>query len=91
MTFRTEFPDFPEADFPALPEGFVDSSWKNDATPSMWMESVDLRIFIEYADPAKREFPENEYRYFVLLGEAEALTTNDWAEVLAYIATVRAP
>ena len=30
-----EFPDFPVADYPTLPEGFADSSWHNDACPSM--------------------------------------------------------
>jgi hypothetical protein len=30
-TFQTEFPDFPVADMPTIPEGLEDTSWRNDA------------------------------------------------------------
>ena len=51
MTFKTEFPNFPEADFPATnPAGFKDSSSHNDAMPSLFNDALDLRIWIDYAN-----------------------------------------
>jgi hypothetical protein len=32
--YQTEFPHFPAADMPAIPEGFADTSWHNIASPS---------------------------------------------------------
>lgn len=56
--YRKEFPDFPEADMPALPEGFEDMSWHNDACPSFQHEAKGLCLWIDYADPAMSEMPE---------------------------------
>jgi hypothetical protein len=82
------FPDFPAEDFPALPEGFEESSYSNDICPSM--ASASLFIFVNYADKALRE---RDFRYQVCrydpsdceVGDV-LLTTDDWAEVLALIA-----
>ncbi len=90
-TFQTEFPDFPAADFPALPEGFTDSSWHNDACPSIKNETLGLFIFIDYADRAKREAIDNgNARFSVLKLDADGcldnsptiLTTDVWQDVL---------
>lgn len=40
---------------PAL-DGFVDDSWGNDTSPSMWCEELQLKLFCDYKDPTKREF-----------------------------------
>lgn len=95
MTFRTEFPDFPAADFPALPPGFEDCSWHNDACPSMKNETLALYIFIDYADPAKREMLQETPRFSVLKMDGEGFSedfetqfdTSDWSDVLAFIAS----
>lgn len=97
-TFQTEFPDFPAADFPALPEGFTDSSWGNDACPSMINEAIRLHIFVDYLDPAKRNFGGEQPRFQVaaldengsFTGEDSLLDTDDWTEVLALIDSKRA-
>jgi hypothetical protein len=98
MTFQTEFPDFPAADMPAIPAGFVDSSWCNDACPTIQSEALRLSIFIDYADPAQRELGEDTDRFLVLQLDAEGsytgdeplVATNDWSEVLAFIASKQA-
>lgn len=57
-TFQTEFPDFDPATLPAIPSHWVDSSWRNDACPS-FEAGEGLRVWVDYADPANREFPES--------------------------------
>lgn len=95
--FTTEFPDFPAADLPALPPGFIDSSWRNDACPSMQNTDLSLHIFCDFADAAKREHTDAE-RFIIWAltadgslddGQGAILLTNDWAEVLALIDTKR--
>lgn len=55
MTFRTEFPDFPAADWPQLPADWSDASYHNDACPSATHEALGLHLFIDYADRERRE------------------------------------
>jgi hypothetical protein len=54
-TYKDKFPRF-EYDLPKL-DGFVDSSWINDVCPSMFNESQQLKLFCDYLDIDKREFP----------------------------------
>lgn len=88
MSYRTEFPDFPESDMPALPEGFSDTSWHNDACPSY--ESPSFRIMIDYADPTQRALGTGS-RFIVMETDDESgnavLETDDWSEVLETITT----
>jgi hypothetical protein len=57
-TYRTEFPDYPEADMPTLPDGFEDDSWHNEACPRFLHVGVGVCVWTDYADPALSEFPE---------------------------------
>lgn len=91
--FRKEFPDYPEADMPTLPEGFVDTSWINNSAPSFESKALGLSIWIDYLDPANREHEGERF----LINEIDAdgafkndepdLATDDWSEVLAFIAS----
>ena len=91
MTFKTEFPDFPAADMPAIPAGWTDQSWHNDACPSFNTGS-GMVVFIDFADPTLKEF-EDTKRFTVHSDPEKAdsndvlFETDDWAEVLAFIAT----
>src|SRR5262245_3179059 len=40
---------------PTMPEGFVDTSWHNDACQSFTSEPHKLKLGVDYPDPAKRE------------------------------------
>lgn len=90
--FRTEFPDFNAADMPAIPAGFVDQSWHNDACPSFRNEERHLTLYIDYANPDQREFPDC-VRFSVVREDydgtdadrAHLAETDDWEEVLAAI------
>lgn len=93
-SYRDEFPDFPAADMPAIPEGFTDQSWHNDVCPHFIHEASGVVIWIDYADPAQREIPAYE-RFRVQQcvdldpdrgwlaggGELELFETDDWAVV----------
>lgn len=59
--FRSEFPDYPAADMPALPPSLADSSWRNEACPSFIDEAANVQLFVDYADPQAREFPPPEF------------------------------
>lgn len=96
MSFQTEFPDFPAADMPAIPAGFEDTSWHNDSCPSLTSDEIGLTIWIDYLDPALREYQDNQgaaqYPRFSVHcqnhgveSSGPSIMTDDWAEVLAFI------
>lgn len=84
--FRREFPDFPTEAFPALPDGFKDHSWHNDACPSVECRELGLHIFIDYPDPAHRSVSGKQYVVSTLdrdggLTDEVLLETDDWSRV----------
>lgn len=92
--FRKEFPGFDPATMPALPEGFVDISWHNDACPSFFDPKAGLRLFVDYEDPAERELTRGFRFSLHTCDEAgdflePVLDSNDWAAILAAIANAR--
>lgn len=69
------FPDYPAADMPALPEGWTDSTWRNDACPSYAafdQGEIRVRIWIDYADDVARE---------VQGGARFVVTHEDWTRL----------
>jgi len=91
MSWQTEFPDFPAADLPAIPAGFEDTSWHNDACPSFTSDQIGLTIWVDYLDPALREL-EGAYQRFCVTPQDHgvettepSLMTDSWEEVLAFI------
>jgi len=94
--YLAEFPDFRPQDMPAIPKGFVDTSWHNDACPSFTSDQYGLTIWVDYADPTKREYGDTHPRFIVnsqdhgVETSGPSLATDDWNEVLAFIeATVK--
>ena len=90
--FAAEFPDYPVAAFPVMPDGFEDSSWRNDACPSITNEAARLHVFVDYPDENDREAPGMK-RFAVneldvdgcLINADPILSTDDWADVLLLI------
>lgn len=85
--YRAEFPDI-DADGAAKIDamlatgGWDDTSWRNEPCPRLTCDVFEL--FIDYADPALREFPDTDR--FSIHDEGEVvLATNEWADVLAFI------
>ena len=85
MTIATAFPDYPTSDLPPIPAHWRDSSWHNDACPSFTV--ADLQVFIDYANPAKREtahYGLADVRFHVMQAEtgSSIIATDDWQEVI---------
>lgn len=89
-TVRVEFPDFPVDAIPALPEGFEDSSWHNDAAPSYICETLRLQAFFDFPNDADREMPGGKRYYLQTFALDMICETDDWAHVLEKIAVCRA-
>ena len=63
MSYKKEFPDF-NLDV-IIPEGFIDSSWKNDICPSWINNEHNIKLFIEHLEPEKRELDDMDRFYLV--------------------------
>lgn len=91
--YQTEFPDF-DLDV-AIPAAWNDSSWHNDACPSWYAgftkDGHVVKVWVDYADPNDREFPEID-RFGVVIQTEDgdeidgvgAHAGNDWDAVLAF-------
>lgn len=93
MAYETEFPDFDASTMPEIPAGFDDVSWHNDACPSFLNETAGLILFVDYADPAKREFEDTE-RFSLNVWDVGntgtvLVSSDDWQVVLAAIAAAK--
>ncbi len=89
---RREFPDYDITTLPTLPEGFVDSSSYIDAAPSFENQERGLKVYVDYANYADRESGRSQ-RFCVSRYDEESdddedvvLSTNDWAEVIRFLA-----
>lgn len=58
MKYLKAFPDYDDT-LPTL-AGFVDDSYKNDTCPSLYNEALNLKLWIDWKDETKREFPHCE-------------------------------
>lgn len=90
MGHKREFPDF-TLDV-TIPEGFNDTSWHNDICPSWTHETRNLRLWIEYADPEQREYPDMK-RFALTENEATNesegpktfIETDDFNDIINYL------
>ena len=92
MTYKTEFPSFGEMDV-EIPQGFEDSSWHNDVSPSFTKgiaEGGKFVLFIDFKDPSRRELLDlprfnlltySQDDYYV-----DGFGTDDWAKMLEHTA-----
>ena len=87
-TYTSEFPDY-DGVLPEL-EGWTDSSWHNDVCPSLTKDNGMWKIWVDYVDPAMREFPDGK-RFTVSttgslseLDNHDRLKTDNWQDVLDF-------
>jgi hypothetical protein len=96
--YQQAFPDFGSLDV-VLPEGFTDESWFKNTCPSFELAGPDdyasgwplLTVFVDYAEISERDEPSAK-RFHVYIGEVmdhADLSSDDWAEVLEFIARER--
>ncbi len=98
---RSEFPDYPVADLPAIPAHWSDDSWHNDAAPFFTIAPM-VGMFIDWPVAADRETVEQSRFTVVPLDDgqhvADARTLyhgDDWNEALstaiaaAFVANLR--
>jgi len=78
------FPDYDDQ-LPTI-AGFVDSSYGNDLCPSIYSETLDLRIYCDYKDETKREGCGMRYNVTIDDRGEALLETDDLADVLAFVA-----
>jgi hypothetical protein len=90
MAYQIEFPDFDPATLPAIPTGWIDQSWHNDLCPC-FNTNKGLVVFIDFADLSQREWDDG--KRFTVHTDPEVTNGNDvlfesddWAEVLAFVA-----
>ena len=102
--WRREFPDYPPADMPAIPETWSDHSWHNDACPFFLITGA-LGVFVDFADPMQSEFPDQriagELCRFQIVAMDDGqhpvepvespLASDDWNEILARAAKETVP
>lgn len=59
--WQRQFPGYRLGDMPAIPAGWIDTSWHNDAAPSFQVATGPMgepvQIWIDHPDPAQREVP----------------------------------
>jgi hypothetical protein len=90
MSWKTEFPNFPEADMPAIPEGWSDESWHNDACP-FFKVNERIGVYVGYSDPKMKTDIEDPRFVIVAIDENgevfDGSGTNDWNELLEFVKT----
>jgi hypothetical protein len=81
-----------DVDFPSIPNGWRDTSWGNDMCPSYEVIGKPLVVWIDAADPERRECGGKRY-VVVIVEETEdrsvvdtLIETDDFAEVVAAVA-----
>jgi hypothetical protein len=80
MRLKTAFPYFDETTLPAIPTGWRDISWRDDACPSF--DAGSATVYVDHADPRWRRYPESK-RFIVQGSGSVLLETDDWAAVIA--------
>lgn len=53
MKYKKDFPDF-DNELPSI-AGFIDDSWRHDVCPSLYNQTLNLKLFCDYLNPEKRE------------------------------------
>jgi hypothetical protein len=70
-----------------LPElaGFVNDSWGNDVCPSLLNEARNLKLWVDYVDPARRECMGARYTLCEYENRTELLATEFLTDIEEYL------
>jgi hypothetical protein len=76
---------------PAIPEDWIDISWKNDSCPSFQTHGGKIIVYADYPDPMDRDHPETT-RFTAVFkpnennhADFKYCDTDDWNEILAFV------
>jgi hypothetical protein len=77
-----------DGELPTL-DGFVDDSWRNDVCPSMLNEARNLKLWVDYTDPNRRECGGARYTLCEYNGNSdqyvELLATESLTDIEEYL------
>ena len=71
-----------DGELPTL-AGFVDDSWQHDACPSLLNKARNLKLWVDYVDPDRREV--GGARYTLCFGSADLIATEFLADIEEYL------
>jgi len=77
------FPEYDTATLPAIPEGWVDTSWRHDVCPS-WQYGA-FHIFINNANPNERETGGERFSVCNIETGDCFLSSDNWDDVINYV------
>jgi hypothetical protein len=80
-TMHKDFKDF-DGELPTL-AGFADDSYRHDVCPSMFNAARNLKLWVDYADPAKREC--GGARYTLCQDDQELISSDLLTDIEAYL------
>ena len=73
-----------DGELPTL-AGFIDDSWQHDACPSMLNMARNLKLWVDYVDPDRREVGGARYTLCIADGSAELLATESLSDIEEYL------
>jgi hypothetical protein len=73
-----------DGELPTL-DGFVDDSWRNDVCPSMLNEARNLKLWVDYVDPDRREVGGTRYTLCKYDNSTELLATELLTDIKEYL------
>jgi hypothetical protein len=100
MAYKDQFRDYDDdltmhfASLNSIGGNFTDESYHNDLCPLACSDDLNLRIWIDYKDLNNRDSISHENRYTLEHHETDDIVgndciiceTNDWVEVLQFVA-----
>lgn len=75
MNYTKEFPYF-DFDIPALPQGFIDTSWHNDVSPKFerkYDKTHSVIFWVDYLDESRRECGGRQFTVFLQLTDDDGV------------------
>lgn len=91
--WRKEFPSYPVEAMPAIPHGWIDASWHNDACPCFVVPHLCVAVWVDWPDKADREFqgerfivnPFDPDKREFMVDAPYVLATDDWLRLLGWL------
>ena len=73
-----------DGELPTL-DGFVDDSWQHDACPSMIDDERNLKLWVDYVDPNRREVGGARYTLCTYDTSAELIATEFLSDIEEFL------